>query len=327
MNPISLLIPCYNAAEHLPRLLGQVAAQTVPFAEVIVYDDGSQDDSAALAESCGATVLRGHRSRGPGYARNRLLEAASCPWVHFHDADDWLAPTFVEKMGGALLGPEAGAACALAVVWLDGAEPDLVLRFPGLATTDNLVAFMIRTFVHFDALVLPKAKLWEAGAFVDQMRFSEDRDALARLGQTGLRLAYVDEPLATWTKHAKSLTRSRADLAQAPFRRWYLHRCYRKLQPHHRTTVGDQALWLAWNHYFAARGREAAAQLAEARRWIYLAALCGLRHPIYCSRFERLLARCFGAEGGFWARRCYASARARLASLGGFRVVEPWARG
>jgi len=60
-------------------------------AEVIVVDDGSDDDTAAVAERLGATVIRHPRNRGLAAARNTGVEAASCEWVALLDSDDeWL---------------------------------------------------------------------------------------------------------------------------------------------------------------------------------------------------------------------------------------------
>jgi glycosyltransferase involved in cell wall biosynthesis len=316
-NPISLLVPCYNSAHFLPGLFEQIHRQTAPFAETIVYDDHSADGSAALSESLGARVLRGKATRGPGFARNRLLEAARNPFVHYHDADDRMEPTFVERMGAALASDVHGAVCALRVVHLDRAQPDYVLRFPEIAFTSDLVGLMIRTFIHLDAMVVPRRLLVQAGGFVDQMRFSEDRDLLARLAETEIAFTYIDEPLATWTKHGASLTRSRPTLRQAPYRLWYLHRCYRKLHPRHRPAIGDMALYVAWMFYHDARGPEARAYREEARRWMYLARLCHRRYGRSASWPEKLLAQGFGPEVAFFVRRLHASARGCLS--GSFR--------
>ncbi len=48
MNSCSLLIPCHNAAQYLLRLWETVQAQTVPFDEIICYDDGSTDNTAEV---------------------------------------------------------------------------------------------------------------------------------------------------------------------------------------------------------------------------------------------------------------------------------------
>jgi glycosyltransferase involved in cell wall biosynthesis len=100
MNPpgeIALCIPAYKAAAYLPRLLQAARAQTEPFAEIWVYDDASPDDTAAVAESFGARVIRGKTNKGCSYGKNALARATTCPWLHFHDSDDSLFPDFVEK--------------------------------------------------------------------------------------------------------------------------------------------------------------------------------------------------------------------------------------
>ena len=311
MHPeISLLIPCYNAAEFLPTLLDQAHQQTRAFREILVYNDGSTDNSAAVAERLGARVLRGQRSRGPGFGRNQLLHEAASHWIHFHDADDWLHPAFVEKMGQLLKGPDYGAVCALELFWVDSAEPNRVDRFPEVELTEHLVRTMIRQFIHFNALVLPKNLVIAVGGFVDQMRMSEDRDLLTRLAEIGIRFAYIDEVLATWVRRPTSLTRSRAELAQAPYRRWYLHRCYRKLKHEHRCLVGDQALYVGWTFYLKARGQDREAYHREARWWFYLARLCGMKSRLESSRLEKLLASWVGAETVCFLKRLYADARA-----------------
>lgn len=93
---IALCIPAYNAAWCLPRLLESAKAQTVPFTEVLVYDDCSTDDTAAVATQHGATVVSGDVNRGCSYGKNHLAEVATSEWIHFHDADDELKPDFVE---------------------------------------------------------------------------------------------------------------------------------------------------------------------------------------------------------------------------------------
>jgi glycosyltransferase involved in cell wall biosynthesis len=313
MDPeISLLIPCHNAAEFLPTLLTQARQQTRAFSEMMVYDDGSTDDSASVAQRFGARVLRGQRSRGPGFARNQLLREASSQWIHFHDADDWLHPQFVEKMGPLLKAPNYGGVCALEIVWEDGFEPNRVDHFPEVERPEHLVKTMIRQFIHFNAVVLPKHLVCALGGFVEQMRMSEDRDLLTRLAETEIRFSYLDEALATWVRRPSSLTRSRAELAQAPYRRWYLHRCYRKLKPEHRSLIGEQALYVGWTFYIKARGKDRAAYNREARWWFYLAGLCETRSRLESSGLEKLLATWFGIEPVFFLKRLYAQVLARI---------------
>jgi glycosyltransferase involved in cell wall biosynthesis len=78
-----------------------------------VYDDASEDGTADVARRFGATVVRSDRNTGPSVGKNRLAAATTCEWVHFHDADEALAPGFVAR----------------ARAWLDAADFD-VLLFP-----------------------------------------------------------------------------------------------------------------------------------------------------------------------------------------------------
>jgi glycosyltransferase involved in cell wall biosynthesis len=94
VTTLALCIPAYQAALHLPRLLKSAAAQYIPFDEVLVYDDASQDDTSAVAEQYGARVIRGESNIGCSAGKNVLLHQASSEWIHFHDSDDELLPSF-----------------------------------------------------------------------------------------------------------------------------------------------------------------------------------------------------------------------------------------
>jgi glycosyltransferase involved in cell wall biosynthesis len=94
---IALLIPAYNAATHLPRLLKSAADQTKPFDEIWVYDDCSTDDTSAVAKKLGAKVVRGEANRGCTFGKSMLAQHATCDWIHFHDADDLLLPNFMDR--------------------------------------------------------------------------------------------------------------------------------------------------------------------------------------------------------------------------------------
>src|ERR1044071_2945662 len=89
--PISVLIPAYNRADRLPRALASVAAQRRPPAQVVVVDDGSVDETAAVAERHGVTLVHHERNQGCAIARNSGLAAVTQPWIALLDSDDeWL---------------------------------------------------------------------------------------------------------------------------------------------------------------------------------------------------------------------------------------------
>ena len=98
---VSVVIPCRNHAHYLRAALASVAAQTFAPIETIVVDDGSTDDTAAVAARGGATVLR-QAGHGVNAARNAGLRHAHGDLVILLDADDELEADAVEAGAGAL---------------------------------------------------------------------------------------------------------------------------------------------------------------------------------------------------------------------------------
>ena len=99
---VTIVITTYNHARYLDQALDSVKAQTTPVDEVIVVDDGSDDDPAAV---CGrypwVRFIRQH-NQGLAAARNTGLNAATGTFIGFLDADDRLRPTMVEGNLGQL---------------------------------------------------------------------------------------------------------------------------------------------------------------------------------------------------------------------------------
>lgn len=115
MDPlVSVIIPCHDRAPTIELCVRSVAAQTHPAIETIVVDDASTDDSAALAESAGATVLRRTVNGGPSAARNLGAEHARGEILFFLDADVALDPGAVAAAVAALRADASlGAICGV----------------------------------------------------------------------------------------------------------------------------------------------------------------------------------------------------------------------
>ena len=91
---VALLIPFCNHAAYIATLLQQAASQSIPFSEIICYNDGGSDGSTKVAQELGVRVIELETNHRQAYARNRLLEAARSKYIHFHDVDDPLNPRF-----------------------------------------------------------------------------------------------------------------------------------------------------------------------------------------------------------------------------------------
>lgn len=92
IGTITAVVPCYNAAATLGRCLDALRQATPAPAEILVVDDGSSDESAAIAVAHGATLLPQQWRGGPAAARNRGLAAARGSRVLLCDADVVVAP-------------------------------------------------------------------------------------------------------------------------------------------------------------------------------------------------------------------------------------------
>jgi N-acetylglucosaminyl-diphospho-decaprenol L-rhamnosyltransferase len=98
MMTVAAVIPHWNRRDLLQSLITSLRAQTRPPDEIIVVDNGSTDDSAALAESMGARVVRLAKNWGFAVAVNRGIELARTDWVAILNNDVTLAPDWIEKL-------------------------------------------------------------------------------------------------------------------------------------------------------------------------------------------------------------------------------------
>ena len=128
----SVIIPLYNKAPYIRKALESVFAQTYTDYELIVVDDGSTDDSCAIADEfvreamgngqwaideetnrqspiANRLMLLKQQNAGVSAARNNGVAQASGEYLAFLDADDWWEPTYLEKMAQLIEDyPEAG---------------------------------------------------------------------------------------------------------------------------------------------------------------------------------------------------------------------------
>jgi glycosyltransferase involved in cell wall biosynthesis len=202
----SLLVPCHNAARHLPRLWATVCAQSRPFSEFICYDDASTDDTADVAQSLGATVLRGEVNGGVAHARNRLWQAATCDWVHFHDADDLLEPAFLEKMSARAGEDTDVVICSARWLREDTQEVELEWRYSEAELRAAPAPYLLSHPIGGINGLYRRSTLQTAGGFSEKLKVWEDADLHVRLALQGARIAVVEEALVTALRRADSLS-------------------------------------------------------------------------------------------------------------------------
>jgi glycosyltransferase involved in cell wall biosynthesis len=219
MNPaISIVMPCYNAAAHLPLSVGSVLAQTRDDWELIIVDDGSKDLSWQTLQRLAAQDPRirifQQPNAGPAAARNRALREARGARIAFLDSDDTWHPEFLDAMAATLdADPGAGIAyCGWQNIGL-GEARDKPFIPPEYENSDKIGALLggCRWPIH-GALVRSQI-IKDAGSFDETLSSCMDYDLWLRLGALH-RLVRVPRVLAYYHHHGgEQITRNRARIA------------------------------------------------------------------------------------------------------------------
>lgn len=201
--PVTVVIPAYNRADLLPRALRSIATQ-VRFrpSEVIVVDDASDDDTAAVARAAGVRVLHHRVNRGPSAARNTGFAAAQTPWLMQLDSDDeWLpyclATLWPLRHGHVLV---SGASIGgQEKPWYNGvpASGPRVVTAPELVFPDNFVAS--------SAVLLDAACVRKAGGYRTDIRYAEDLELWLRMLEHGTAIV-TPVPVSRYHGHARQAT-------------------------------------------------------------------------------------------------------------------------
>lgn len=123
----SIVVPAYNCERYIGECLTSLQGQGFRDFEVVVVDDGSTDGTAEVVDSFAASDSRFKLIRtenhGVSHARNVALDQVTGDYVLFVDADDWVAPDYVETLVRPLVSGECGcSSCGIAGV-SDGGVP------------------------------------------------------------------------------------------------------------------------------------------------------------------------------------------------------------
>ena len=197
LNPerISVVIPAYNAAWCIERALDSVLSQTQPATEIIVIDDGSQDNSAEIVAAY--RVQHGDKIRliqkqnkGLSAARNTGIHAASCDYVAFLDADDyWLSGKLAAQSALFKQQPEL-AFCSTAADVVDQNGSRLQQwTCPTSPTHPDVLSCILQQLAYVagsgSAVMAPRHLLKQVGGFDPQLKALEDIDMWMRLACCG----------------------------------------------------------------------------------------------------------------------------------------------
>lgn len=99
---VSIIVPVYNSSKYINRCIDSVIGQRYADIEVVIIDDGSNDDSLAVCKDIASRDSRvkvfSQPNSGASLARNRGLDIAIGEYVMFVDSDDWIEPEMLDGM-------------------------------------------------------------------------------------------------------------------------------------------------------------------------------------------------------------------------------------
>jgi glycosyltransferase involved in cell wall biosynthesis len=193
---ISVVIPTCNRAHTLWRALESVLAQTLPAAEVIVVDDGSEDETSALLQRAypQVTVLQ-QNNRGVSHARNRGIRTARHEWIAFLDSDDcWLADKLATQ-ARALRDAPTYRLCHSDEIWIRHGRRVNPMHKHAKHGGEIFLHCLPRCAISPSTAVAHKSLLEEFGSFDEALPACEDYDLWLRICAR-YPVLHVAEPLA-----------------------------------------------------------------------------------------------------------------------------------
>ncbi len=193
----SVVIAAYNAAQSIGATIGSVLAQTSQDFEVIVVDDGSTDDTAAVVQSLADARVRLYRqeNQGPSAARNAAIANATGRYVSTIDSDDLWLPRYLETMV-ATLEQSPDAAFAYTDAWALEESSGRFRRATAMSrsrVTDapadpaSFLEALIRQNFIYGSVTARREVLEQVGGFNASVSHSEDYELWLRIAAQGYR--------------------------------------------------------------------------------------------------------------------------------------------
>lgn len=196
-NTIAICIPAYNAAWCLPRLLDSALNQTIPFDEILVYNDCSSDETAKIAESYGAKVVTGLTNKGCSFGKNILIGETTCKWIHFHDADDELLPNFTSLARHWIAQKDCPDIVLFDYKYVDNATGELITvrKFDQKKLINDPIAYSLEEQINPFCGLYKKSSIMSAGGYEmdKKLLYNEDSAFHMKMAIAGLTFSAEEE--------------------------------------------------------------------------------------------------------------------------------------
>jgi glycosyltransferase involved in cell wall biosynthesis len=197
---VSVIIPAYNAAAYLGEALASLAGQDHPTLEILVVDDGSQEDLEPFVRGSPrpARFIR-QANKGPAAARNLGLKATSHPYVAFLDADDLWLPGGLDRMVAA-----ASVDANRQIIHGRARRFHVIVDEEGRGVSRRSAE--ARHELALGSMLLRRGDIERIGGFREDFGYGEDADLLSRLEQAGVTRHLMEDEVLLWRRGHAGLT-------------------------------------------------------------------------------------------------------------------------
>jgi len=221
---VSAIIPVYNGERWISDAIASIHAQTVAVSEIIVVDDHSGDDTARIAESTGASVIRLAKNSGEASARNIGIQNAKYNYIAMLDADDYWAPNHIEALLSLLARyPEAAVGCA--ATQRVGEKSGIVTGYVPEGGPHYVFYQAFDDWLHTTiGCLFKRDALLAIGGFCEDQRMSCDYDLWLRLSRKYL-FACSREITSYWRWHSNQMSQSYPAQLKAVY--YYRHKLFK----------------------------------------------------------------------------------------------------
>lgn len=215
-NPlVSIIIPCYNNTQYLIEAINSAVNQTYKNIEIIVVDDGSDQETKSIINSQVANIdiLITQNNCGLSAARNRGIDKASGKFIQFLDGDDFLKPEKIDYSLKKLDNMDQENCIIISDFMLFNDEKQTLLpAYVDFKTIDfKFDQILYKWDENFSIPIhcgLFERNLFNDFRFSEKLRSKEDWVMWVNLFKKEPRVFFVDKPLVIYRVHSGSMTHS-----------------------------------------------------------------------------------------------------------------------